>query len=224
MAVRYMTPVVLLSDGYLANGAEPWKFPKLEDLAPIDIQRPTSPGNGNEWHCYGRNDDLARPWAIPGMAGFEHRIGGLEKQDITGNVSYDPANHEHMIRTRAEKVRRAQLAHDPLLWHGDDQGDLLVVGWGSTYGSILAAVGRARKVGKSVSACHLRSLSPMPEGLGDRLKKFPRVLVPEMNMGQLCMLLRARYLVDARPLTKVQGQPFTISEIQDGINDALEEN
>ncbi|MCG3177823.1 MAG: 2-oxoglutarate oxidoreductase subunit KorA [Phycisphaerae bacterium] len=222
LAVRYMTPVMVLSDGYLANGAEPWRFPKLADLEPIRI--PAAGQNGHEHFLpYERNADLSRPWALPGTPGLEHRIGGLEKEDVTGNVSYDPANHEHMVRLRAEKVSRAHIEGRELIWYGDDSGDLLLVGWGSTYGAIAASVRRARKKGLKVSHCHLRGLNPLPAGLGEKMKKFRKVLVPELNLGQLCLILRARFLVDARELSKVQGQPFTISDITSGIDAALEE-
>lgn len=212
MAVEHVTPVMLLSDGYLANGAEPWLIPDTDALAPITVEHPTDPAT---YDPYRRDEGtLARPWAIPGTPGLEHRLGGLEKADVTGNVSYDPANHEHMVRTRQDKVDRIARSLPPLEVHGDaDGGDVLVVGWGSTHGAITSAVNHARKQGRSVSAVHLRWLNPLPSDLGDILGRFRHVVVPELNMGQLSLLIRANYLIDAKPLTKIQGRPFTRSEI-----------
>jgi len=223
IAVSFMTPVFLLSDGYLANGAEPWLIPLASDLPRIQVKHPTEPnGNGNgHFLPYKRDDRLVRPWAVPGAAGLEHRIGGLEKEDITGNVSYDPANHEHMIRTRAKKI--ANIADDiPLLKvTGPEQGDLLVIGWGGTYGSILTAVERSVRKGLKVAHAHLRYLNPMPKNIGDVLKRYKKVLVPELNAGQLRMLLRAQFLVDAVGLNKIQGRPFLVSEIESKIHEML---
>lgn len=220
IAVNYMTPVFYLSDGYLANGAEPWRLPELSELPPISVTFAT---DAEKYRPFGRNPEtLARPWAIPGTPGLEHRIGGIEKQDISGNVSYDPANHEHMVRLRAEKIERIANDLPPTEIFGDPAGKVLVVGWGSTYGSITSAVERLRSQGKSVSSVHLRHLSPLPGDLGEILSRFERVLVPEMNLGQLALLIRARYLADAVPFSKVQGRPFKISEIVGRVDQMLE--
>jgi len=220
IATHYMVPVVLLSDGYIANGSEPWKLPKVEDLPDLRVEFRTDPQG---FLPYERNPEtLARPWAIPGTPGLEHRIGGLEKEDVTGNVSYDPANHEKMIHLRAEKVARIARDIPPLEVHGEQSGELLVIGWGSTAGAITGAVNMARKSGLKVSRAHLRYLNPFPENLGDVLSRFARVLLPEMNLGQLALLLRARYLKDVQSLSKVQGQPFTRQEILDKIEQILE--
>lgn len=226
IAIHFMTPVLLLSDGYLANGAEPWSIPDVSTLKRIEVRHPTkvnSNGNGTTPHFlpYKRDERLVREWAIPGTPGLEHRIGGLEKEDITGNVSYDPENHEHMIRTRAQKI--ANIANDiPLLEvNGPEDGDLLVIGWGGTYGAIASAVERAQRRGQKVAQAHLRYLNPMPRNTGEVLKRFRKVLVPELNAGQLSMLLRATYLVDAVGLNKIQGKPFLVSEICDKIDEML---
>jgi 2-oxoglutarate ferredoxin oxidoreductase subunit alpha len=225
LAIGFMTPVILLSDGYLANGAEPWLIPKTEDLPRIAVQHPTQPnsnGNGEaRFLPYQRDERLVRQWAIPGTKGLEHRIGGLEKEDVTGNVSYDPANHEHMVRTRAQKI--ANIADDiPLLEvSGPEEGDLLVIGWGGTYGSTVTAVQRAQRKGFQVAQAHLRYLNPMPRNIGDVLRRYKKVLVPELNAGQLRMLLRAEFLVDAVGLNKIQGRPFLVSEIEEKIEEML---
>jgi 2-oxoglutarate ferredoxin oxidoreductase subunit alpha len=219
IAVKYMTPVVLLSDAYLANSSEPWKIPDVEALPRMSVTFRTDPEN---FQPYARNaETLARDWAIPGTPGLEHRIGGLEKEDGTGSISYNPANHERMQQLRAEKV--ARIVHDvpPLEVNGADRGDLLVVGWGSTHGAIASAVEEARALGRSVSSVHIRWLNPLPSNLGDVLRRFKRVLVPELNHGQLALLLRAKFLVDARSLTKVQGQPFKVGEIRARIEAML---
>jgi len=221
IATHYMVPVVFLSDGYIANGSEPWKLPKVEELPDLRVEFRTDPQG---FLPFERNPEtLARPWAIPGTPGLEHRIGGLEKEDVTGNVSYDAANHEKMVHLRAEKVER--IARDiPLLEVFDDQsGDLLVLGWGSTAGAITGAVNLAHKEGLKVSRAHLRYLNPFPANLGEVLSRFERVLLPEMNLGQLALLLRARYLKDIQSLTKVQGQPFTRQEILEKIREILEQ-
>jgi len=219
IALTYMTPVILLSDGYLANGAEPWKLPAIEELPQIEVRFRTDP---NGFFPYLRDPEtLARPWAIPGTPGLEHRIGGLEKQHITGNVSYDPANHELMVKLRAEKIARIAENIPPLDVFGAPEGRLLVVGWGSTYGAITSAVEYWQKKGASVSSIHLRYLNPFPRNLGEILHRFEKILVPELNLGQLTLLLRGRYLVDAIPFSKVQGRPFKISEIVDRIGEML---
>lgn len=225
LAIAYMTPVLLLSDGYLANGAEPWLIPNPATLPKITVRHPTEPnsnGNGEAaFYPYKRDDRLVRQWAIPGAPGLEHRIGGLEKEDVTGNVSYDPANHEHMIHTRAQKI--ANIAKDipPLEAKGPADAELLVIGWGGTYGAITTAVERAQRKGFKVAGAHLRYLNPMPQNTGDVLKRFKKVLVPELNCGQLRLLLRGNFLVDAVGLNKVQGRPFLVSEIEAKIAEML---
>jgi 2-oxoglutarate ferredoxin oxidoreductase subunit alpha len=219
IATKYMTPVFFLSDGYLANGAEPWRLPAIEELPKLEVKFASDP---ETFRPFGRNPEtLARPWAVPGTPGLEHRIGGLEKADVTGNVSYDPANHEHMVHVRAEKIARIADELPPTEVFGAPEGKVLVVGWGSTYGSITSAVERLREQGKPVSSIHLRYLNPLPHDLGEILSRFERVLVPEMNLGQLSLLLRARYLVDAVSLSKIQGRPFKISEIAARIDQLL---
>ncbi len=227
IALKYRTPVLLLSDGYIANGAEPWKLPDVSTLPDISVAFATEPNHedaeGNpEFWPYLRDDNLARPWAVPGTPGLEHRIGGLEKQDGTGNVNYDGVNHERMTRLRAAKV--AGIAEDiPDVEVDDDGGsDILVVGWGSTFGAIGAAVRRVRARGLKASHAHLVHLFPFPKNLGDVLHRYKKVLVPEMNMGQLSRLLRAEFLVDAQSLNKIQGLPFKASEIEAAMLTLLE--
>jgi 2-oxoglutarate ferredoxin oxidoreductase subunit alpha len=226
LAIGFMTPVFVLSDGYLANGAEPWLIPSVAGLPRIAVKHPLEPNsNGSNGEArflpYKRDARLVRQWAIPGTPGLEHRIGGLEKEDVTGNVCYDPANHEHMVRTRAQKI--ANIAHEiPVLEvHGPAEGDLLVIGWGGTYGSITTAVERSQQKGYKVAQAHLRYLNPMPRNTGDVLRRYKKVLVPELNAGQLRFLLRAQYLVDAVGLNKIQGRPFLVSEIADKIEQML---
>ena len=217
IALKYRTPVYLLSDAYLANGSEPWLIPDVSELP--DISTTFAEANGEPFEPYRRDPDtLARPWAIPGTPGLEHRIGGLEKADVTGAISYDPDNHDLMVRLRAQKV--AGIAADiPELSVDDPDGDadLLVIGWGSTYGPITAGVRRARREGISVAQAHLQYLNPLPRNTGDVLRRYPRVLVPEMNLGQLAMLLRAEFLVDAVSYTKVRGRPLTARELEEAI-------
>jgi 2-oxoglutarate ferredoxin oxidoreductase subunit alpha len=221
IATRYMVPVVLLSDGYIANGSEPWKLPRVEDLPDLRTEFRTDPEG---FHPYERNPEtLGRPWAIPGTPGLEHRIGGLEKEAVTGNVSYDADNHERMVHLRAEKVARIANDIPEMEVFGDSEGgDLLVLGWGSTAGAINGAVNSARRLGLSVSRAHLRYINPFPKNLGDVLARFDKVLVPEMNLGQLALLLRARYLKDIITLSKVQGKPFTRQELLDRIQELVE--
>ncbi len=221
IATRYMVPVVLLSDGYIANGSEPWKLPQVEELPDLRIEFRADPEG---FHPYERDaETLSRPWAVPGTPGLEHRIGGLEKENVTGNVSYDPVNHENMVHLRAEKVARIARELPDVEVFGDPQGgDLLVLGWGSTAGAIHGAVASARRLGLNVSRAHLRYLNPFPLNLGGVLARFDRVLLPEMNLGQLALLLRARYLKDIVTLSKVQGKPFTRQEILDKIQSILE--
>ncbi|RMG20676.1 MAG: 2-oxoacid:acceptor oxidoreductase subunit alpha [Deltaproteobacteria bacterium] len=220
IATKYMTPVVLLSDGYLANGAEPWRIPELDEIPGFEVHFRTDPEG---FTPYLRDEKtLARPWAIPGTPGLEHRIGGLEKQHITGGVSYDPKNHEFMVKLRAEKVARVADDIPDAEVIGDTKGKLLVVGWGSTYGAIAAAVERSRNKGLDVSHLHLRHINPWPKNVGPMIESFEHVLVPEMNNGQLVRLLRAAFGRDhIRGLNKIQGLPFKTSEIEAGIREVL---
>jgi 2-oxoglutarate ferredoxin oxidoreductase subunit alpha len=221
LAVRYMTPVMLLTDGYIANGSEPWRIPKFADLQRIDVKHPGPRENGEPFLPYQRDERLARPWALPGTPGLEHRIGGLEKQDVTGNVSYDPTNHQHMVNTRAKKVANIANELPPQKLDGPAAGDLLVISWGGTYGACATAVHELQAQGKAVTHCHLRYLNPLPKDLGDIISRFEKVLVPELNMGQLRMILRAKYLVDAVGLNKVQGKPFSVAEVVEKIEALL---
>jgi len=219
IATKYMTPVIFLSDGYLANGAEPWAIPDVHSLPDIT---PTFRTEAEGFHPYLRDEKtLSRPWAIPGFPGLEHRVGGLEKQHITGNVSYDPENHEFMVKIRQEKIDRITNDIPPATVEGDHEGDLLVVGWGSTYGAIKTAVDRKRGEGKSVSMLHLRYINPLQRNVGEILYKFKNVLIPELNLGQLAKILRAKYLVPTVTLSKVQGLPFKASEIEKKIDELL---
>jgi 2-oxoglutarate ferredoxin oxidoreductase subunit alpha len=219
IALKYMTPVFFLSDGYLGNGSEPWLIPDFDSMPDISPKFRTEQEG---FLPYLRDEEtLSRPWAIPGTPGLEHRIGGLEKQHLTGNVSYDPLNHEHMVLLRAEKIER--IANDiPLAEvEGDQEGEVLVVGWGGTYGAIRSAVKRQREQGQSVSHLHLYYLNPFPKNLGEILYRFKHILVPELNLGQLVKVLRAKYLVPAIGLSKVQGLPFKASEIEKKIEEIL---
>ena len=230
IALKYRTPVILLSDGYLANGSEPWRLPSTDDLPDISTTFTTEPNAETEtgepayWPYLRDPETLARPWAVPGTPGLEHRIGGLEKADKTGNVSYDPANHAAMIHLRADKI--AGIAKDiPLLECDDPTGDanVLVLSWGSTYAAALAGVRRVRRAGRKVAQAHLVHLNPFPSNLGEVLKGYEHVLIPEGNLGQLSLLVRAKFLVDAKSLSKVEGRPFQVSEVQDAIFDLLGE-
>lgn len=222
IAIRHMIPVVVLSDGYLANGTEPFRIPDVDELPVLEIRR-AGATDGAPFRPYGRDErTLARPWAVPGTPGLEHRIGGLEKSDGTGNVNYEAENHERMVRVRAEKVQRVAEYLPPTEVHGAASGDLLVLGWGGTYGAIRGAVNEANARGAKVAHVHLRCLNPFPNDLGEILGRYRSVLVPELNTGQLSMLIRARYLVDAVGLNKVQGKPFTVEEILEPIEKLLE--
>jgi 2-oxoglutarate ferredoxin oxidoreductase subunit alpha len=212
IALKYMTPVVYLSDAFLANGAEPWPIPRVEDLPRIGVENRTEKAG---FYPYSRDPEtLARPWAVPGTPGLEHRVGGLEKADVLGNVSYDPENHHRMTELRAAKI--AGIARDiaPLEVFGPDEGDLLILGWGSTYGAIRSAVERLHERGASVAHAHLRHLNPFPANIETVLRSYRRVLVPEINLGQLLMLIRARFLIDAIGYNRVRGKPFRIAEIE----------
>ncbi len=226
IALTYRTPVMLLSDGYLANGTEPWRIPDIDTLPVIEVEFATGPNHvaddGTETFLpYARDENLARPWAIPGTEGLMHRIGGIEKENGTGNISYDPNNHELMVRLRAERVARIADGIAPVEVHGDVDADVLVVGWGSTWGAIATACDRVRAAGGKVAHAHLMHLNPFPKNLGEVLRSYKRVLVPEMNLGQLSRLLRAEYLVDAQSITKIKGQPFTAAELTEHIQGAL---
>jgi 2-oxoglutarate ferredoxin oxidoreductase subunit alpha len=219
IAVKYMIPVIVLSDGYLANGAEPWRIPEVNELPEIPVNFAHDPEG---FHPYKRDQEtLARPWAIPGTPGLEHRIGGIEKQDVTGNVNYDPLNHEHMVRTRAAKVELVANEIPDIMPEGDPDGDLVLVAWGSTHGAVTAAVKAQRAKGRRIGHIHLRYLNPLPKNLGEAMKQYKHVLVPEMNMGQLLWLLRAKYLVDAQGLNKIQGKPFKQVEVETKIEELL---
>ncbi|HEX2089073.1 MAG TPA: 2-oxoacid:acceptor oxidoreductase subunit alpha [Actinomycetota bacterium] len=218
IAVKYRTPVILLSDTFLGNSSEPWRLPDTATLPEIEPRFATQPNHDDGFMPYLRDENLSRPWAVPGTPGLVHRIGGLEKEDVTGDISYDAANHERMTHLRAAKV--AKIADDiPLLEVDDPDGDaqLLVLGWGSSYGSIKAAVRRVREAGRKVASAHLTHLNPLPKNIGDVLRNYARVLVPEMNTGQLLKIIRAEFLVDAEGYSKVQGQPFQTAEIEHEI-------
>ena len=210
IAVTHMTPVILLTDGYIANGAEPWKFPKSEDLPAIHVKFKTELGhNEPKFQPYQRDENLVRPWALPGTAGLEHRIGGLEKENITGNVSYDPENHQLMVKIRQERVDK--IAHnipDQKLDNGPEKGKLLVLGWGSTYGVIKTAVVELLAQGHAVAHAHLRYVRPFPKNLDQILRNYEHVLIPEINNGQLIKIIRDKYLVDAKGYNKVMGTPI----------------
>lgn len=217
IAVEHMTPAILLSDGYIANGAEPWRFPQASDLQAITppFATPRTNDEQEKFLPYKRDGKGVRPWAVPGMKGLQHRIGGIEKEDGTGNISYDPLNHEKMVRLRAEKVRKVVEGVPPLdLSNGVESGDLLILGWGSTYGAIKTAVNELCAEGQCVGHVHLRYLFPFRKELGELISRFKRVLIPEMNSGQLRQLIRAEFLVDAKGLNKIQGMPFTAAEIK----------
>jgi 2-oxoglutarate/2-oxoacid ferredoxin oxidoreductase subunit alpha len=219
IALKYMIPVIVLSDGYLANGSEPWKVPGVSDLPDFPVRFRTDPKG---FFPYLRDPQtLARPWAVPGTPGLEHRIGGLEKEETTGNVNYEPLNHERMVRLRAAKVDAIVQDVPDVIPAGDPDGDLLLVGWGSTYGAITAALRAQRENGVRVGHVHLRYLNPLPKNLGEVLKRYRKVVVPEMNMGQLVWVLRAKYLVDAQGFNKIQGKPFKVSEVEAMIQEAV---
>lgn len=216
VAVKYMTPVVILSDGYIANGAEPWRIPDISELPKIEVTHPVAANDDEPFMPYKRNEDLARPWAIPGTPGLMHRVGGLEKQDGTGEVSYDPDNHEHMVKTRAEKVARVADFIDEIEVDGAQSGTL-VISWGGTYGACHTAVKECVEAGISVGHVHCRWISPFPRNLRDVIAKYDNVLVAELNNGQLRSLIKQEFLVDAKGLNKIQGKPFHVGEIVEAI-------
>jgi 2-oxoglutarate ferredoxin oxidoreductase subunit alpha len=224
VAVEHMTPVILLSDGYIANGAEPWRFPKSADLSPITVKfKKELNADELKFMPYLRDEKLVRPWAVPGTPGLEHRIGGLEKEDITGNISYDAENHQHMVKTREAKVEMiANYIPLQTLDSGPEEGDVLVLGWGSTYGSIKSAVLDFQAEGKKVAHAHLRHMRPFPRNLGEMLKKYKKVLIPEINNGQLIKIIRDKYLVDAIGYNKIKGTPITRVELSTAIGELLD--
>jgi len=223
IAVEHMTPVIFLSDGYIANGAEPWRFPKSADLAPINVTfKKELAEDETKYLPYKRNEKLVRPWAVPGTPGLEHRIGGLEKEDITGNISYDAENHQHMVKTREAKVDKiADYIPLQVLDSGPESGDVLVLGWGSTYGSIKSAVLDLQAEGVSVAHAHLRHMRPFPRNLGEILSKYKHVLIPEINNGQLIKIIRDKFLVNAVGYNKIKGVPITRKELVDAINELV---
>ena len=223
IALQHMTPVIFLSDGYIANGAEPWRYPQSDDIPAIEVNFKKGLDEGEEkFMPYKRDEKLVRPWAVPGTAGLEHRIGGLEKEDITGNVSYDADNHQHMVLTREAKVEKiADYIPLQTLDSGPEAGDILVLGWGSTYGAIKSAAAELQAQGKSVAHAHLRHLRPFPRNLGEMLKNYKKVLIPEINNGQLIKIIRDKYLVDAIGYNKIKGVPITRTELVKAIGDLL---
>jgi 2-oxoglutarate ferredoxin oxidoreductase subunit alpha len=222
VALKYMTPVVLLTDGYLANGSEPWKIPNLDDMGAIDVEFAKGSNGNDDFLPYKRNEEtLARPWAIPGTPGLEHRIGGLEKADVTGHVSYDPENHHRMVELRQEKVNRVSQFIPPTEVFGNVHGDMLILSWGGTFGACRSAVETMQDDGMNVSHVHLRWINPLPKDLGEILIRFKNILVPEINMGQLVKLIRAEYLVDARGLNFVRGRPIGSSTIIETVKQTL---
>jgi 2-oxoglutarate/2-oxoacid ferredoxin oxidoreductase subunit alpha len=226
IAIKYRTPVILLSDGYLANGSEPWRIPDVASLPDISTSFATAAADASDGEFMPFRRDpvtLARPWAIPGTKGLEHRIGGIEKAEVAGTISYDPDNHDRMVRLRQAKIDGIAADIEPLEVD-DPDGDarVLVLGWGSTFGSIGAAARRVRNAGQSVATAHLRHLNPFPSNLADVLRHYDKVLVPEINLGQLALLLRGRYLVDVISYNRVRGLPFRAAELADVIKDVIE--
>jgi 2-oxoglutarate ferredoxin oxidoreductase subunit alpha len=215
ISIQHMTPVMFLSDGYIANGAEPWRYPQTKDLPAIPVQFKKALNEGEEKYMpYTRDEKLARPWAVPGTPGLEHRIGGIEKQNITGNVNYEPENHQLMVKLRQEKVDKiAEYIPEQKLDSGPDKGKILVLGWGSTYGAIKSAVAELQAQGHAVSHAHLRYVRPFPRNLGQLIKNFDQVLIPEINNGQLIKIIRDIYLVDAKGYNKIMGVPITKTEL-----------
>jgi 2-oxoglutarate ferredoxin oxidoreductase subunit alpha len=223
IAIHHMTPVIFLSDGYIANGSEPWKYPESKDLPPIEVNFKKELNENEEtFQPYLRDEKLVRAWAVPGFAGLEHRVGGLEKQDITGNVSYDPENHQLMVKIRQQKIDNiADYIPEQKIDNGPEKGKVLVIGWGSTYGAIKSAVAEVISEGHAVSHLHLRYVRPFPKNLGDIIKNFEKVLIPELNNGQLVKIIRDKYLVDAKGFNKIMGIPFTKTELVEEIKKML---
>ena len=225
ISVQHMTPVIFLSDGFIANGSEPWKYPQSEDLPKIEAKFKTELGDHEEkFQPYLRDEKLVRPWAIPGTVGLEHRVGGLEKQNITGNISYDPDNHQLMVKIREEKVEKiAQYIPDQHIDNGPTKGKVLIIGWGSTYGAIKSAVIELLEQGYEVAHVHLRYVRPFPKNLGDILKNYEQVLIPEINNGQLIKIIRDKYLIDAKGYNKIMGIPITKGELIDEVKKMVAE-
>jgi 2-oxoglutarate ferredoxin oxidoreductase subunit alpha len=223
ISVQHMTPVLFLSDGYIANGAEPWKFPQSADLPEITVNFKKKLDDGEvKLQPYKRDEKLVRSWAIPGTPGLEHRIGGLEKQDVTGNVSYDPDNHQHMVKTRQAKVDLiANYIPEQTLDSGPEKGKVLILGWGSTYGAIKSAAAELQAQGKQVAHAHLRYIRPFPRNLGALLSNYETILIPEINNGQLIKIIRDTYLVDAKGYNKIKGTPITKGELIEEVNKYL---
>ena len=227
LALKYRTPVIVLTDGYLANGAEPWLLPDLDALPDISVPFTTETnhtgpdGEPTFWPYLRDPDTLARPWAIPGTPGLQHRIGGIEKEDGSGNISYQPENHEHMVRLRQAKVDGIARDIAGVDLDADPEAELLVLGWGSTWGAIKAGVRRVRASGGAVAHAHLTHLNPFPADLGEVLARYPKVLIPEMNLGQLAMLIRAKFLVDAQSYTQVSGVPFRAADMEARIREEM---
>ncbi|RKY95079.1 MAG: 2-oxoglutarate ferredoxin oxidoreductase subunit alpha, partial [Ignavibacteriae bacterium] len=218
IALKYMTPVILLTDGYVANGSEPWKIPDVDEIPELEVHLRTDPEG---FFPYLRNENLARPWAIPGTPGLEHRIGGLEKANITGNVSHDPDNHDEMVHLRAQKIKNIANDIPDLKVDGDEKGDLLVLGWGGTYGTLKDSTSMAREKGLKVSHAHLKYLNPLPKNTGEVLNNFSKVLIPEINLGQLSKYIRSEFLIDVIQFNKVRGLPLNTTDIFDKITDIL---
>ncbi|MCY7410926.1 MAG: 2-oxoacid:acceptor oxidoreductase subunit alpha [Chitinophagales bacterium] len=221
ISLQHMTPVILLSDGYIANGAEPWKFPNANDLKEIKVEFAKMKENGEKFMPYARDEKLARPWAIPGTKGLEHRIGGIEKENITGNISYDAENHEFMVKLREEKVERIADYIPLQTVEGPEKGDLLILGWGGTYGAIKAAVKELQNEGYKVAHAHLRHLKPFPKNLGEILHNYDKILVPEINNGQLVKVIRDKFMLPAIPYNKIQGVPFMKAELVEKMKEIL---
>ncbi len=223
ISVQHMTPVIFLSDGYIANGAEPWKFPQSEDLPAIKVSFKTNLNPEEEkFQPYARDEKLVRPWVVPGTAYLEHRIGGLEKQNITGNISYEPENHQLMVKLRQEKIDKiADYIPEQKIDSGAEKGKLLVIGWGSTYGSIKSACADLQAKGKAISHLHLRHIRPFPKNLGDIINQFDKILIPELNNGQLIKIIRDTYLIDAKGLNKIMGIPFTKKELMEAMEEMM---
>jgi 2-oxoglutarate ferredoxin oxidoreductase subunit alpha len=217
-----MTPVIILSDGYIANGAEPWKIPEIDKLPKIEVSHPTQFNGDDEFLPYKRDENLARPWALPGTPDLMHRVGGLEKEDGTGNVSYDPANHQHMVETRAKKVELVADFVEEAELEGSDTGTL-VISWGGTYGACHTAVQTCLAEGMSVGHVHLRWVNPFPRNLESLIEQYDHIIVPELNTGQMSALIRQQFLVDVVGINKIQGKPFHVNEIVDGIKAATQE-
>ncbi len=221
ISLQHMTPVILLSDGYIANGAEPWRFPNADELQEIKVEYAKEMEEGKKFMPYARDEKLSRPWAVPGTKGLEHRIGGIEKENITGNISYEPENHEFMVKLREEKVERIADYIPMQTVEGPDKGDLLVLGWGGTYGAIKAAVIEMQKEGYKVAHAHLRHLKPFPKNLGEILHNYDKILVPEINNGQLVKVIRDKYMLPAMPYNKIQGVPFMKAELIEKMKEIL---